>query len=66
MPRRFRDPRAKQFFICTVSTPWLNGKHVVFGNVTKGLEVVKAIESVGSANGKTSSPVVVADCGQLA
>ena len=38
----------------------------VFGNVTKGLDVVKAIEAVGSQSGKTSKPVVVADCGQIA
>mmetsp|Transcript_7097 Transcript_7097/g.9883 ORF Transcript_7097/g.9883 Transcript_7097/m.9883 type:complete len:174 (+) Transcript_7097:39-560(+) len=54
-----------QFFLCTVPTPWLDGKHVVFGNVTKGLDVVKAVEAVGSSSGRTSKPVVVADCGQL-
>lgn len=54
-----------QFFLCTVVTNWLDGKHVVFGNVSKGMEVVKAVEAVGSSGGKTSSPVVVADCGQL-
>ena len=55
----------QQFFLCTVVTSWLDGKHVVFGKVTKGMEVVKAIEGVGSSSGKTSSPVVVADCGQI-
>jgi cyclophilin family peptidyl-prolyl cis-trans isomerase len=40
-------------------------KHVVFGKVTKGMEVVKAIEAVGSQSGKTSQPVVIVDCGQL-
>ena len=54
-----------QFFLCTVKTDWLDGKHVVFGSVTKGMEVVKAIEAVGSQSGKTSKPVVIADCGQL-
>ncbi|GMI06923.1 hypothetical protein TrLO_g13174 [Triparma laevis f. longispina] len=54
-----------QFFLCTVATPWLDGKHVVFGNVTNGLDVVKAVEGVGSGSGQTSKPVVVADCGQL-
>eukprot|EP00959_Pyramimonas_sp_CCMP1952_P242950 5078344-Pyramimonas_sp.AAC.1 len=54
-----------QFFLCTVPTPWLDGKHVVFGSVTKGMEVVKAVESVGSADGRTSRDVVIADCGQL-
>mmetsp|Transcript_7696 Transcript_7696/g.8865 ORF Transcript_7696/g.8865 Transcript_7696/m.8865 type:complete len:174 (-) Transcript_7696:54-575(-) len=54
-----------QFFLCTVATPWLDGKHVVFGNVTKGMDTVKAVEAVGSSSGRTSKPVVVADCGQL-
>ena len=54
-----------QFFLCTVKTDWLDGKHVVFGSVTKGMEVVKAIEAVGSQSGKTAKPVVIADAGQL-
>ncbi|KAJ6409887.1 hypothetical protein OIU84_009386 [Salix udensis] len=54
-----------QFFICTAKTEWLDGKHVVFGQVVEGLDVVKAIEKVGSGSGKTSRPVTVADCGQL-
>jgi len=54
-----------QFFLCTVKTDWLDGKHVVFGSVTGGMEVVKAIEAVGSQSGKTAKPVVIADCGQL-
>ena len=55
-----------QFFLCTVKTDWLDGKHVVFGSVTKGMEVVKAIEAVGSQSGKTAKPVVIADSGQIA
>lgn len=43
----------------------LDGKHVVFGQVVDGLQVVKQMESVGSNSGKTSQPVVIADCGQL-
>merc|ERR1712230_210457 len=54
-----------QFFLCTVPTPWLDGKHVVFGSVKEGMDVVKKIESVGSQQGKTSKPVIIADCGQL-
>merc|ERR1719222_1807710 len=54
-----------QFFLCTVKTDWLDGKHVVFGSVTKGMDVVKAVEAVGSSQGRTSKPVVIADCGQL-
>ena len=54
-----------QFFLTTVSTPWLDGKHVVFGKVTEGMDVVKAIEALGSASGQTRQKIVVADCGEL-
>ncbi|KAI3981605.1 hypothetical protein MKX01_007525 [Papaver californicum] len=54
-----------QFFICTDKTEWLDGKHVVCGQVVEGMDVVRAIEKVGSQSGKCKVPVVVADCGQL-
>merc|ERR1712051_1102687 len=59
------NTNGSQFFLCTVKTAWLDGKHVVFGNVTKGMDVVKAIEAVGSANGKTSKKVAIKASGQL-
>ena len=59
------NTNGSQFFICTVKTEWLDGKHVVFGKVTEGLDVVKTVESQGSAQGATKSPIVIADCGQL-
>ncbi|CAD5181777.1 unnamed protein product [Musa acuminata subsp. malaccensis] len=60
-----KHTNGSQFFICTAQTSWLDGKHVVFGRVVEGLEVVKAIEAVGSQSGTTKKTVVVADCGQL-
>lgn len=54
-----------QFFICTVKTPWLDGKHVVFGKVVEGMDVVQKIEGYGSSTGKTSKKIVVAKSGQL-
>jgi len=59
------NTNGSQFFLCTSATPWLDGKHVVFGKVVEGLDVVKTVESVGSQSGKTRSPVMIAACGQL-
>ena len=59
------NTNGSQFFLCTVETAWLDGKHVVFGEVTKGLEVVKQVESFGSRSGATSKKILIADCGQL-
>ncbi|EDQ87003.1 uncharacterized protein MONBRDRAFT_33563 [Monosiga brevicollis MX1] len=62
-----RNTNGSQFFICTVKTPWLDGRHVVFGKVSddKSMSVVKAIEAVGSQSGKPSKRVVVVASGEL-
>jgi cyclophilin family peptidyl-prolyl cis-trans isomerase len=54
-----------QFFLCTAKTAWLDGKHVVFGKVVKGMDVVKTVEGYGSSSGSTSKKIVVAACGEL-
>jgi len=59
------NTNGSQFFLCTAKTSWLDGKHVVFGAVIQGYEVVQAVEKVGSESGKTSKPVVVKNCGQV-
>lgn len=59
------NTNGSQFFITTVETAWLNGKHVVFGRVTEGMDVVAAIESYGSQSGRTSKKIEIVDSGQL-
>ena len=59
------NTNGSQFFICTGQTPWLNGKHVVFGKVTNGIDIVKKIESYGSDMGRTSAKIEIKDCGAL-
>jgi peptidylprolyl isomerase len=59
------NTNGSQFFITTVATPWLDGKHVVFGKVVEGMQVVTAMEAVGSRSGSTSQDVEIADCGEL-
>ncbi|XP_078055630.1 peptidyl-prolyl cis-trans isomerase F, mitochondrial-like [Mustelus asterias] len=59
------NTNGSQFFLCTVKTDWLDGKHVVFGSVVEGLDIVKTMESLGSQSGKTSKKVTITDCGQL-
>uniref|UniRef100_A0A7E4UXP7 Peptidyl-prolyl cis-trans isomerase n=1 Tax=Panagrellus redivivus TaxID=6233 RepID=A0A7E4UXP7_PANRE len=59
------NTNGSQFFICTAVTGWLDGKHVVFGKVVEGLDVVKAVEAQGSQSGRTATDIVIADCGEL-
>ncbi|MCU0864410.1 MAG: peptidylprolyl isomerase [Planctomycetes bacterium] len=59
------NTNGSQFFITTVVTSWLDGKHVVFGKVVEGMNVVTAMEAVGSRSGSTTADVVIADSGEL-
>ena len=46
-----------QFFLTFVPTPWLDGKHTIFGEVTDGMETLKKLEAAGSQSGATSEPL---------
>ncbi|XP_054729111.1 peptidyl-prolyl cis-trans isomerase-like [Anastrepha obliqua] len=59
------NTNGSQFFICTVKTAWLDGQHVVFGQVIQGMEVVKAMEALGCASGGPMKKIVIADCGEI-
>lgn len=59
------NSNGSQFFICTADTPWLNGKHVVFGKVTSGMDVVSKITAKGSEVGRPKGEVKIIDCGAL-
>lgn len=59
------NTNGSQFFLTTAATPWLDGKHVVFGRVVSGMPLVKAIESMGSPSGQPSQQVAIAHSGEL-
>ena len=59
------NTNGSQFFLCFVPTPHLDGKHCVFGKVSKGIELLDVLEAVGSGTGKTTQPAYISNCGQL-
>jgi peptidylprolyl isomerase len=60
-----KNTNGSQFFITTVTTSWLDGKHVVFGKVLSGMDVIYKVEAEGHQSGTPKSKVVVADSGEV-
>lgn len=58
------NTNGSQFFITTAATSWLDGKHVVFGEVLEGMEVVRKLENLGSQSGRPRAEVTIRDCGE--
>jgi len=59
------NTNGSQFFICTEKTSWLDGKHVVFGQVVEGMEVVRKMESMGTQSGNPTKKITITNSGQL-
>ena len=59
------NTNGSQFFITTVPCPWLDGKHVVFGRVEEGLDVIKKIESYGSNSGTPKAKITISNSGEI-
>ena len=60
-----KNTNGSQFFITTVVTSWLDGAHVVFGEVVENMELVKTIEALGTSSGKPKAKITIANCGTV-
>jgi len=59
------NTNGSQFFITTTVTPWLDGKHVVFGVLREGKDVLQAMEACGTNSGRPTTAVAITDCGEV-
>jgi cyclophilin family peptidyl-prolyl cis-trans isomerase len=59
------NTNGSQFFICFQDTPWLDGKHTVFGKIDQGEELLKKLETVGTPSGTPTATVEIVDCGEI-
>ena len=59
------NTNGSQFFICFIKTDWLDNKHVKFGKLAEGTDLLRAMEKVGSSSGTPTKPVEITDCGQI-
>ncbi|KAF8925515.1 peptidylprolyl isomerase protein, partial [Haplosporangium bisporale] len=59
------NTNGSQFFINFIDTPWLDGKHTVFGKIEEGENVLQAIEAIGTPSGAPTATVEIVDCGEI-
>jgi peptidylprolyl isomerase len=59
------NTNGSQFFITTVKTPWLDGRHVVFGKILEGVDFVKTVEALGTNSGQPKAKVTIVDSGEV-
>ena len=59
------NTNGSQFFITFKETPWLDGRHVVFGEVLEGMDIIAELEKIGTGSGSTKKKAVIADSGEL-
>ena len=59
------DSNKSQFFITFDKSSWLDGRHVVFGEIIEGRRLIKQIEKLGTSSGKPKKEVKISDCGVL-
>ena len=60
-----RNSNGCQFFITLIKAPWLDGRHVAFGKVVEGMDIVEKIQGCGSSSGSPKQTVEISDCGEL-
>ncbi|XP_078279265.1 peptidyl-prolyl cis-trans isomerase E [Rhinoraja longicauda] len=58
------NTNGSQFFITLDKTDWLDGKHVVFGEMVEGMDIVRQLEAQGAKDGKPKQKIIISDCGE--
>jgi peptidylprolyl isomerase len=60
-----RNSNGGQFFITLVKAPWLDGRHVAFGRVIEGMDIVELIQGAGTSSGQPKQTILISDCGEI-
>lgn len=60
-----RNTNGGQFFITLVKAPWLDGRHVAFGKVIEGMDIIELIQAAGTSSGEPKQNIVISDCGEI-